>query len=264
MDFNELLLAANSGLKDFFADEKVEPISARTLRYWISKGVLDKRGTRGPKTTYPESFVWRVILTRQYQLLTSMTLDQIAAAQAEVNDDDVMLTVWSFRRDRMKTRKSKKPDTETAARRKRMDRAPSMKKDAAYFASLAKQDSGRSQARMELSKVPAPDSITDHDYLGLGWGEQALSHSEESIRDALAAAADRSDQLIQEEARRLSQHVEDALSEIRNESRSMHFECLETMRGLAATLNDLRQQIEELNGEVMHLRKSFPNNIGEE
>ena len=262
MDFNELLLAANSGLKDFFADEKVEPISARTLRYWISKGVLDKRGTRGPKTTYPESFVWRVILTRQYQLLTSMTLDQIAAAQAEVNDDDVMMAVWSFRRERMKTRKSRKPDAETAARRKRMDRDPSMRKDAAYFASLAKRDSGRSQARMESSKIPASGSMPSMSTKG--WGEQALSYSEESIRDALALAADRSDQRIQEEARRLSQHVEDALSEIRNESRSMHFECLETMRGLAATLNDLRQQIEELNDEVMHLRKSLPNNMGEE
>ena len=263
MDFNELLLAANSGLKDFFADEKVEPISARTLRYWISKGVLDKRGTRGPKTTYPESFVWRVILTRQYQLLTSMTLDQIAAAQAEVNDDDVMLTVWSFRRDRMKTRNSKKPDAETAARRKRMDRDPSMRKDAAYFASIAKRDSGRSQARMESSKVRCqvllPTMSTK------GWLARAgVEASEESIRDALALAADRSDKRIQEESRELSQQVEYALSEIRKEFGSMHSEYLATMCDLAATLNDLRQQMEELNGEVMHLRKSFPKNMGEE
>ncbi len=264
MDFNELLLAANSGLKDFFADEKVEPISARTLRYWISKGVLDKRGTRGPKTTYPESFVWRVILTRQYQLLTSMTLDQIAAAQAEVNDDDVMMAVWSFRRERMKTRKSRKPDAETAARRKRMDRDPSMRKDAAYFAAIAKRDSGRSQDIWESTKMPASGSITEHVYQRLDWQEQALRHSEESIREALAVAADRSDQRIHEESRRLSQHVEDALSEIRKEFGSMHSEYLATMRDLAATLNDLRQQMEELNGEVMHLRKSLPKNMGEE
>ena len=94
MNFDELLSEANNGLKNFLGDEG-EPISARTLRYWISKGVLDKRGTRGPKTTYPESFVWRVI--RQHQLLSSMTLDQIAAAQAELADDEVLAAVRSIR-----------------------------------------------------------------------------------------------------------------------------------------------------------------------
>ena len=159
----------------------------------------------------------------------------------------------------MKTRKSKKPDAETAARRKLMDRDPSMRKDAAYFASIAKRGSTRSQARMESSKVPAPDSITEHDYRRLDWREEALRHSEESIRDALALAADRSDKQ-REEFRRF----EYALSEMREEFGSLHSESLATMRDLAATLNDLRQQIEELNGEVMHLRKSFPKNMGEE
>ena len=112
--------------------------------------------------------------------------------------------------------------------------------------------------------MPASGSITEHVYQRLDWQEQALRHSEESIRDALALAADRSDKRIHEESRELSQQVEYALSEIRKEFGSMHSEYLATMRDLAATLNDLRQQMEELNGEVMHLRKSFPKNMGEE
>ena len=76
MNFDELLSVANRGLKEYLGDEKGEPISPRTLRYWISRGVLEKRGTRGPNTTYPDSFVW-VILVRQYQLFSSMTLTKL-------------------------------------------------------------------------------------------------------------------------------------------------------------------------------------------
>ena len=87
MTFNELLEAANSLQREFLDDDKAEPISERTLRYWISKGVLKKRATRGPKTNYPDSFVWRVVLTRQFQLFTSKTLDEIADTQAQTADE---------------------------------------------------------------------------------------------------------------------------------------------------------------------------------
>ena len=97
MTFNELLEAANSLQREFLDDDKAEPISERTLRYWISKGVLKKRATRGPKTNYPDSFVWRVVLTRQFQLFTSKTLDEIADTQAQTADEDVMTVVRNFR-----------------------------------------------------------------------------------------------------------------------------------------------------------------------
>ena len=97
MTFDELLVAVNSGLHRFLGEEKSEPISERTLRYWISKGVLSKRVSRGPKTTYPESFVWRVILTRQYQLFSTKTLDEIAEVQRETADGDIIKRVRAFR-----------------------------------------------------------------------------------------------------------------------------------------------------------------------
>ena len=96
MTFDELLAQANSLQRKFLPKDKWEPISERTLRYWIAKGVLEKRTTRGPKTSYPESFVWRVILTRQYQLSSSKTLAQIAEIQASTDDTDARNAVETF------------------------------------------------------------------------------------------------------------------------------------------------------------------------
>lgn len=96
MTFDELLAQANNAQRKYLPKDKWEPISERTLRYWIAKGVLEKRTTRGPKTSYPESFVWRVILTRQYQLSSSKTLAQIADIQASTDDTDARNAVETF------------------------------------------------------------------------------------------------------------------------------------------------------------------------
>ena len=104
MTFEELLTHANSHLETFLSEEKCEPISERTLRYWISKGILEKRTTRGPKTTYPTAAVWRVVLTRQYQLFTTKTLTEIAAIQADTVDKNVRHEVETFQRDVSKER----------------------------------------------------------------------------------------------------------------------------------------------------------------
>ena len=98
MTFEELLTHANSHLETFLSEEKCEPISERTLRYWISKGILEKRTTRGPKTTYPTAAVWRVVLTRQYQLFTTKTLTEIAAIQATMADKNVRYEVENFKK----------------------------------------------------------------------------------------------------------------------------------------------------------------------
>lgn len=96
MTFDELLAQANNAQRKFLPKDKWEPISERTLRYWIAKGVLEKRTTRGPKTSYPESFVWRVVLTRQYQLSSSKTLAQIAEIQASTDDANARNAVETF------------------------------------------------------------------------------------------------------------------------------------------------------------------------
>ena len=93
MTFDELLRQANKAQKKFLRSEKLEPISERTLRYWISKGVLEKRSTRGPNTSYPEAFVWRVVLTRMYQLSFSKTLDEIAEIQSNIPDEEARTSV---------------------------------------------------------------------------------------------------------------------------------------------------------------------------
>ncbi len=93
MTFDELLKQANKAQKKFLRAEKLEPISERTLRYWISKGVLEKRSTRGPNTSYPEAFVWRVVLTRIYQLSFSKTLDEIAEIQSNISDEETRTSV---------------------------------------------------------------------------------------------------------------------------------------------------------------------------
>lgn len=96
MTFDQLLIEVNRALPRFVSSVKSEPISERTLRYWMSKGVLSRRVSRGPKTTYPESFIWRVILTRQYQLFSAKTLDEIADLLAKIDDDEVFERVTAF------------------------------------------------------------------------------------------------------------------------------------------------------------------------
>ena len=98
MTFEELLAQANKAQKKFLPKEKQQPITERTLRYWIAKGVLEKRATRGPNTSYPEAFVWRVVLTRLHQLSYSTPLDDIAQIQSETADDDVEGAVQAFTR----------------------------------------------------------------------------------------------------------------------------------------------------------------------
>ena len=110
MTFDELLATANNFQTKFLSKDKCEPISERTLRYWISKGILEKRSTRGPKTTYPSAFVWRVILTRQYQLFTSKTLSEIAEIQAKTADKNVRQKVENFSRELSKEPVVSEPD----------------------------------------------------------------------------------------------------------------------------------------------------------
>ena len=98
MTFEELLAQANKAQKKFLPKEKQPPLTERTLRYWIAKGVLEKRATRGPNTSYPEAFVWRVVLTRLHQLSYSTPLDDIAKIQSETADDDVKGAVEAFTR----------------------------------------------------------------------------------------------------------------------------------------------------------------------
>ncbi|MDC3124147.1 hypothetical protein OBB00_05465 [Gammaproteobacteria bacterium] len=98
MTFEELLAQANKAQKKFLPKDKHQPITERTLRYWIAKGVLEKRPTRGPNTSYPEAFVWRVVLTRLHQLSYSTPLDDIAKIQSETADDDVKGAVEAFTR----------------------------------------------------------------------------------------------------------------------------------------------------------------------
>ena len=98
MTFDELLAQANKAQKKFLPKDKHQPITERTLRYWIAKGILEKRTTRGPNTSYPEAFVWRVVLTRLHQLSYSTPLDDIAKIQSETADDEVKSAVEAFTR----------------------------------------------------------------------------------------------------------------------------------------------------------------------
>ena len=261
MNFDELLSVANRGSKEFLGDEKGEPISPRTLRYWISRGVLEKRGTRGPNTTYPDSFVWRVILVRQYQLFCSMTLDEIANAQAAIADNEVKGRVDAFRQERLESGKSKKLAFGSAVRSKRKSEDSSTRLDAEYFESIAKEDPDRPRQSWLMSEAVELDEQTRSNYLSrrlfrrLDSHEQALRASEGLIRETLAIAADRSNKQMQDEFRRLSQDVDSALAEVRDQSREMHAECIATMHDLARTGRDLRQKIDYVSDEITEVRK---------
>ena len=267
MNFNELLSEANNALKNFLGDERGEPISARTLRYWISKGVLDKRGTRGPKTSYPESFVWRVILTRQYQLFSSMTLNQIAAAQAAIADDEVMASVRSFRHERSKKVTPRCPPPLGGHGWKRVvpwNQVPnfsSLKKVASPSLGDGELTSETAELREELQRFRR--LFTGPFYQRLELHEESLRNSTESARETLALAAEHADTKRQDDIRQLSQHLEFSLSEMREQFAGMHAEWAALLKDLAGTVGDLHQKIDDLNDQISQMRKYSPIDRGE-
>lgn len=78
LTLDELLERTNSALAEWLPDgATVVPFSERTLRYYVSQGLLPKLGTRGPGARYPVTFVWRLLFIRRLQQERSLTLEQV-------------------------------------------------------------------------------------------------------------------------------------------------------------------------------------------
>lgn len=98
MNFEELLEEANSEIaKHARPGEEVRSLTQRTLRYWIKEGLLPKRATRGPNTTYPKSMVDRVCLIRLLQTRNNHSLGQIKTEIQWLTDQDVSASLGKYR-----------------------------------------------------------------------------------------------------------------------------------------------------------------------
>ena len=116
---------------------------------------------------------------------------------------------------------------------------------------------------VELDEQTRSNYVSRRFFRRLDSHEQALRASEGLIRETLAIAADRSNKQMQDEFRRLSQDVDSALAEVRDQSREMHAECIATMHDLARTVSDLRQKIDYVSDEITEVRKFSSANWGE-
>ena len=230
MTFDELLVDVNRRLHRFLGEEKSEPISERTLRYWISKGILSKRVTRGPKTTYPESFVWRVILTRQYQLFSAKTLDEIAEVQQDTADEDVIKRVRAFWR-----------------RQGHRQAAPSRGLGKKIPADLTGglKNTGASSKAIDAGSSRAIEHISERIENVWSQLDQSLQVQDEIIRQIHGSGRQNYEVVSHhydrqsEQFERLSMMVNDAFDQMRNEleKNSMH---------LASSVDDIRAEVGSL------------------
>lgn len=85
LTLDELLERTNGALAEWLPDgATVVPFNERTVRYYVSQGLLPKLGTRGPGARYPEAFVWRLLFIRRLQQERSLTLEQVRGTLEQV------------------------------------------------------------------------------------------------------------------------------------------------------------------------------------
>ena len=94
MTLEELLKRTNAALSaQFSRGEAAAPFTERTLRYYVSQGLLPRLGTRGPGARYPESFVWRLLFIRRLQQERSLTLEMVRRVMDQVTPETMARVV---------------------------------------------------------------------------------------------------------------------------------------------------------------------------
>ncbi len=94
MTLEELLQRTNQALAQQYGEgETAAPFTERTLRYYVSQGLLPRLGTRGPGARYTDAFVWRLLFIRRLQQESSLTLDTVGLVMEEVDTETMMRVV---------------------------------------------------------------------------------------------------------------------------------------------------------------------------
>jgi DNA-binding transcriptional MerR regulator len=94
LTLEELLERTNRELRRWLPEgTPAAPFTERTLRYYVSQGLLPKLGTRGPGARYPESFLWRLLFIRRLQRERSLTLEQVRQAMERVTPETMARVV---------------------------------------------------------------------------------------------------------------------------------------------------------------------------
>lgn len=250
MTFDELLVAVNSGLHRFLGEEKSEPISERTLRYWISKGVLSKRASRGPKTTYSESFVWRVILTRQYQLFSTKTLDEIAEVQRETSDGDVIKRVRAFRNSQ-RYRQSAHSDSATKGISVNLSKKPER--------SHAQPRAGDFNPKRSIEDLSARiENVWSRLDQSLQIQDEIIRQIDGSARQSYEVASDQYDR-HSEQIAQLSMIVTNAFDQMRSELEKNSMRLASSVDDIRAEVESLAKTIDKTTRELEELKVALKN-----
>ena len=94
LTLEELLERTNRELRRWLPEgTTAAPFNERTLRYYVSQGLLPKLGTRGPGARYPESFLWRLLFIRRLQRERSLTLELVRRVMEQVTPETMARVV---------------------------------------------------------------------------------------------------------------------------------------------------------------------------
>ena len=284
MTFEELLATANNLQTKFLSKDKCEPISERTLRYWISKGILEKRSTRGPNTTYPSAFVWRVILTRQYQLFTSKTLTEIAEIQAKTADKNVRHKVENFEKELSeeplasesdrRANKSTKSVSERylvqaiALLRREISSLSSQLKGSSYDSVkmstnvMESVDVGRLQASRLENLYETEETLAELRHEQVSRVSQELLDELNQYRESTNVAQERLAQ-VTEALLKEAESFRDRLSDQINEQLERQAAIAQAVQeDLARVAQELRQEVKSLRSDLLKLHEQLPDEKG--
>ena len=93
LTLEELVERTNAALARLPDSRDAAPFNERTVRYYVSEGLLPCSGTRGPGARYPEGFIWRLLFVRRLQREARLALDDIRSAMEQVTEDTMQSVV---------------------------------------------------------------------------------------------------------------------------------------------------------------------------
>lgn len=93
LTLDELVERTNQELAKLPDNRDAAPFNERTVRYYVSEGLLPRSGTRGPGARYPEGFIWRLLFVRRLQREERLALNDIRHAMDQVTEDTMQRVV---------------------------------------------------------------------------------------------------------------------------------------------------------------------------
>ena len=255
LTFQQLLIAANTQQVELWGPERAQPITERTFRYWVQEGLIPRRGSRGPASTYAPELSLRLLFIRALQKERAFTLNQIRDALEANSDADIERVVKRNDFDSITMAKRPNPLPHAVASESFAD----MQRPVSHSNKKTRPVGRRENRRQTTTDERSTEAMSD---LRMRPRSEALDPMElpNSLR-RMNSRMDHISAVIQE----LSQQVEEIRDVHKLEGDSTHKqrEVLESMRELRENQHQLQNQLVE-NEKLLELLSQDSKRLSQE